>query len=466
MRILVVIASYGTKNDTYLHQLINHYHSFPYALNIVVLSNQQKFLPPGVELVVGLPSRNPWSLPFAHSHLFAARKDSFDLFIYSEDDTPISLRGLEAFLRYTDQLPSNLIAGFLRYEAAPDGQRFISSAHAHFHWDVDSVLQTPAGTVARFTNEHSAAYVITRAQLGRALVSGRYLVAPHEGRYDLLCTAATDIYTQCGFTKVVSLSHFDDFLLHHLPNKYVGRMGVSVAHFKRMIEAMEAIAIGKHPKTCLPTVLRQGVYERWLPNYYEESCAEMLASVPKAAREVLMIGCGWGLTEQALLERGHRVVAIPLDSVVGALAADRGIDIRYTSSVGQWMAASDAKYDCIVINSILHLLEQPLPFIIEVSQSLRPNGLLIIRTPNFDGLSFIRNRLRRRQGFYGFKPFSRSGVRPSSLSQYRSWLRRCNLVVEKEVYFLQANLGVPSAVRAILPAALLSRELILSARVE
>ena len=32
--------------------------------------------------------------------------------------------------------------------------------------------------------------------------------------------AASNIYTKSGLEKVICISHFDDFLIHHLPNKY------------------------------------------------------------------------------------------------------------------------------------------------------------------------------------------------------------------------------------------------------
>ena len=59
MRILVCIASYGLRNDQYLHQLIEQYATMPHAVHVVVVSNIRKELPKGVELKVGLPIRNP-----------------------------------------------------------------------------------------------------------------------------------------------------------------------------------------------------------------------------------------------------------------------------------------------------------------------------------------------------------------------------------------------------------------------
>ena len=109
--ILVVIASHGSNNDRYLHQLIEEYKSMSYPIDIVVTSNIPKDLDKSIEVVVGLPAKNPWTLPFAHKKIFADRVDRYDLFIYSEDDTLITQQHIEAFLHATEVLKPDEIAG-------------------------------------------------------------------------------------------------------------------------------------------------------------------------------------------------------------------------------------------------------------------------------------------------------------------------------------------------------------------
>src|SRR5437899_866604 len=175
MKILVAIANYGTKNEGYLQQLLAEYRRMPFEVDVVVLSNIPKELGNDVEVRVGLPAKNPWSLPFGHKPLFAERVSKYDLFIYTEDDTLITERNIRAFLEATGILPQDKIAGFLRYETSPDGRRHISSAHGNFHWLPES-LQTCCGEhYARFTNDHSACYILTRHHLEAALASGGFL---------------------------------------------------------------------------------------------------------------------------------------------------------------------------------------------------------------------------------------------------------------------------------------------------
>ena len=122
MRILVAIASYGTKNLKYLQALLTEYRRMPFEVDVVVLSNEPKELGEDVEVLVGLPTRNPRSLPFGHKALFAERAKDYDLFIYSEDDTLITERNIRAFLDAIGVLPAHEIAGFLRVRNRAPGQ--------------------------------------------------------------------------------------------------------------------------------------------------------------------------------------------------------------------------------------------------------------------------------------------------------------------------------------------------------
>lgn len=200
MRLLVAIANHGTKNQRYLDRLLREYRSMTYDVHVVVLSDSAKDLGPDVEVKVGLPAKDPWSLPFGHKQLFVERQDDYDLFIYSEDDTLITQRNIEAFLAATAVLPPDRIAGFLRYEEDGQGQRYCSSMHSHYHWRPGSLRRYGGDSYAYYTNMHSAAFLLTQSQLKHCIASGGFAVGPHQGRYDLLCTAATDRSCPCNLS--------------------------------------------------------------------------------------------------------------------------------------------------------------------------------------------------------------------------------------------------------------------------
>ena len=66
MKILVAIANYGTKNKRYVARLMEEYKAMSFDVHIVILSNVPKELGQDIEVIVGLPIKDPWSLPFGH----------------------------------------------------------------------------------------------------------------------------------------------------------------------------------------------------------------------------------------------------------------------------------------------------------------------------------------------------------------------------------------------------------------
>ncbi len=426
MRILAAIANYGLKNSAYLSRLIDEYRSMSCEVDIVVLSNVSKDLGADIEVVVGLPARDPWSLPFAHKAIFTERAGDYDLFIYSEDDTLVAQRNIDAFLKATELLPEDEIAGFLRYEQDDEGRKYCSTIHSYFHWIPGSVKRRGGCAFAELTNAHSACYILTRDQLHKAISSGGYLVGPHQGRYDLLCTAATDPYTQCGFTKVVCISHIEDFLLHHLPNRYVGRAGLRISEMKTQINALLASAGEEEAKAELfPTVANLNE-PTWDKLYYEKCRDDVLTLVPKHSEDVLSVGCGWGATEAKLVGKGIRVVGVPLDSIIAVSAKSRGVDVL-VPDLGKARESLDGeKFDCILFLDVLGRLQHPRKTLSEYSSLLGEKGRVIITVPNSRSLKYLYRIVR---GRHIFRRFDSTHIRFTTRRSTAKWIRRSGLAI-------------------------------------
>ncbi len=358
-RLLAVIASYGLKNLELLRRVIAEYKGMNMDVDVVVVSNEPKELDADVRVVVGLPSRDPWSLPFAHKAIFAKNVDRYDLFAYSEDDMEVREANIRAFLRATPHLALNEIAGFLRYEVDECGGMFFPEVHGSYYWKPESVHRRGEYTIAEFTNEHAAFYLMTQAQLKTAIASGGFVRGPYAGRYDMLCTAATDPYTRCGFRKVVCVSALEDFLIHHLSNRYAGKLGVSRRIFREQIEALMAIGKGTYPASSLLAGDHVSSGGECSKSYYEEPDEELLALVPRDAKRIVSVGCGWGASEARLKERGAYVTAAPMDSIIGAAAAREGIDVVH-GTLEECLAKWDGqRFDCILMTNVLHLVPNP-----------------------------------------------------------------------------------------------------------
>jgi len=432
MKILVAIANYGLKNKVYLQRLIDEYRSMSYDVDIVVLSEAPKNLGPDVELKVGLPTKDPWSLPFAHKRIFANRLKDYDLFIYSEDDMLIKQRNIAAFLEVQEILPEDEIAGFLQYEERPAlGGCFLSAPaiHSNYHWVPSSVKSIGGYTFAYLTNEHSACYILMQKQLVKAIASGGFLVPPHKGRYDLLCTAATDPYTQCGFTKVICISHIQDFLVHHLPNVYAGKLGLCFSELILQINALQSIVGNKEAQSELfPTqIVPELNIGKWDKKYYDKCNNSIIEAVSDGARNVLSVGCGWGATEAKLVQRGIRVVGIPLDLVIAESAKNRGIEVVCPSIDNAKTILEYERFDYILFDSVLHFFPDPCKVLSEYKGLLKEDGYMIVTLPSFRYFKYAlelaaNKRLRRIR-----KEFDKTHLHFASSKVVRNWFSQSGL---------------------------------------
>lgn len=430
MRVLIGIANFGTCNRRYLDRVLIEYRRMPFHLDIVVFSNIPKELGPDIEIQVGLPTRNPRSLPFAPRSLFADRIDSYELFIYAEDDTLITDRNVEAFLESAKTLEENEIAGFLRHEVGEDGRTFVSTVHSHFHWDVSSVRTRGGRTYARFTNEHSACFMLTRRQLRRAIDSGGFLVGPHAGRYAMLESAATDPYTQCGLLKLICVSDPRDFIVKHLPNKYVGTMGLEVREFHRQLDRLQEIGSVERYASDLLASETKLPGTPWSKSYYEPPQVELLALIPSGVRTVLSLGCGWGETERVLVDRGARVVGIPLDPVIAASAELRGVETICGNFSEVCSSLRGRVFDCLLLSNMLHLVPEPTNVLAPFSEVLRKGGIIVASGPNHMRLPTLWRRIFGSRGYEHIGDFDRSGLQDTTVRRMRHWFRRSGFVVE------------------------------------
>jgi 2-polyprenyl-3-methyl-5-hydroxy-6-metoxy-1,4-benzoquinol methylase len=433
LKILAILANFGTKNDSYMQRLLEEYASMPFDVHPVLLTNVAKNLGEKVEIIVRPPSGDPWSFPFPHKQMMADHLDDYDLFIYSEDDTLITENNIDAFLKATEILRDNEVAGFMRSERGAEGETHFSTVHYHFHWDPCSVVSRGGQTFAFFSNEHSACYILTRAQLKRAIASGGFLVQPHQEKYDLLVSAATDPYTQCGFRKLINISRFEDFVLPHLPNKYVGKLGLRDSEMFTQLRALQEIETGKRsPDVLFNTETRVG-QSKWSKSYYEPARQDILDVIPAGTKRLLSFGCGWGAMEAEIAKRGIEVTALPVDAVIGACAEARGVKCVYGTLESALAKVSGERFDCILATDSLHRFAKPEELLKTFSGLLAPDGVIVVTVPNLSELGVWKKRIQREATTLNQGNFVSAGVHQTSRRAIRGWFKGAGLAVRRDV---------------------------------
>lgn len=439
LRVLVVIASFGDKNLDFLRGIVGTYLHMDMDVDVMVVSNARKDLGPDVKVVVGLPSSNPWSLPFAHQPIFAQNVDTYDLFIYSEDDMAVTEENIRAFVRLTPNLKPDEIAGFVRYEINQDRGRTLPDAHGVHHWKPDSVSRRGDDIIAEFTNEHAGFYILTQEQLRRAIDSSGFLRAPYEGRYGLPETAATGAYVTCGFRKVVCISCFDNFLIHHLPNRYVGHLGLPLSAFRQQIEILHAIDRGQHPASTLCRVESKLRHGAWSKCYDESLTEEILDSVPGGAKTVLSVGVGSGALESSLTQRGKQVTALPLDSVVGVAASRLGMEVVYGAMEECFAQLKTRRFDCVLVANLLHLQVQVGEVVHRCCELVGGKGTLVLSGPHFQNIRIWLKRALNRDDHRKLRSFQESGIDVKARSKALRQIRQLGLGIVSTRWFGEAT---------------------------
>lgn len=431
-RVLVAICNHGIKNQQYLQRLLDEYRSMVrHDVTIVVLSNIPRNYDVDVEVQVGLPMADPWSLPFGYKELFAKRATEYDLFIYTEDDTLITERNIDAFVEETRILPEEYIAGFMHFEVSPDGRKSYTGMHSQFHWDPNSVMRIGDSFFAYHTNEHSACFILTKKQLRKAIDSGGFMLPPRRGRYDMLVTASTEPYMECGMKKMICISRFDDFCIHHLPNIYLGKCGLDADFGKLEIECLGSISHDGSDSPRGPLFehypLRDG--DSWNKKYYESRRDDILKLVPLRARRILSVGCGCGTTEEILIRSGIEVVGIPLDAIIGATAAAKGIEILSPDFELAAKQLDRQQFDCILMMDILQQLRDPVAIIKQYSVFLNDGGAVLVSVPNWNYLGILRQRLtpQGRSCLECRATAHSAGVQRTTMARVTGWLRQSGL---------------------------------------
>jgi 2-polyprenyl-3-methyl-5-hydroxy-6-metoxy-1,4-benzoquinol methylase len=437
MRIIVAIANYGTKNVEYAKQLIQEYQSMPFDVDIFILSEMPKDYGKDVTVLVGLPSKNPWSLPFAHKTLFSENIDKYDVFIYTEDDTLILKENILAFLKASDILGRNILPGFIRYELYPNGKKSYPDIHGPYHWIPKSVCKIGEYVFARLSNEHSACYLLTQEHLRSAIASGGFLVPPHSGRYDLICSAGTDPYTQCGLTKVICISHLSEFDIHHLPDAYLNGTGLienncaglDEVGLKLQIEALFDVLSEKKTDKTLFVTEKPLFTLTWDKNYYEPCQYELLKSIPSKAMDILSIGCGWGATEAYLLEQGKRVKVMPLDAVICGLVEEKGINVLPPDFELGFEMLNGNTFDAIILSNVLQHISNPVEVLTKIGALLNMEGVIVGSIPNLSLIRRVLGRLLSKSNKWVELngEFNNISLNFTNSSALKMWLRASNL---------------------------------------
>src|SRR6185503_1941465 len=99
-----------------------------------------------------------------------------------------------------------------------------------------------------------------------------------------------------------------------------------------------------------------------------------------------------GATETTLQKRGANVTVLPLDSVVGGIAARNGLEVVYGDLSDCLKQLNGRRFDCVFMSNLLHLVPAPWAILDACISLLAPDGNLVIAGTQFNSLQILLRR--------------------------------------------------------------------------
>ena len=104
MKLLVVIANYGTNQLSHLDKVLYEYKNYK-NIDVDIIVHTNETISNNVNQIL-IKNLDNWNrLPFTTRKTIFDRKDDYDLFIYSENDHLITENNVKSFLNVTHILP-------------------------------------------------------------------------------------------------------------------------------------------------------------------------------------------------------------------------------------------------------------------------------------------------------------------------------------------------------------------------
>jgi 2-polyprenyl-6-hydroxyphenyl methylase / 3-demethylubiquinone-9 3-methyltransferase len=111
---------------------------------------------------------------------------------------------------------------------------------------------------------------------------------------------------------------------------------------------------------------------------------ELTARYPLAGKMVLDVGCGAGLLCEPLARMGAAVTGVDAapENVAAARDHAMGSDLAIAYHAGELAAQGLGQFDLVTAMEVIEHVTDPAAFVGQLAAHLKPDGLLILSTPN------------------------------------------------------------------------------------
>ena len=170
-------------------------------------------------------------------------------------------------------------------------------------------------------------------------------------------------------------------------------------------------------------------------SYYRHLRRDILEVTPPTVTRLLSVGCGAGVTEGVLVDRGASVVGLELDHEAAEEARTRGLEVFEGDAEEVSRRLDGRRFDCLLYADVLEHLREPEALLAAHVRHLEPGGLVIVSVPNFRHWSVfwrlfvIGEAPRRNAGI-----FDRTHLQLTTRRRVQWWVREAGATVTRVSY--------------------------------
>ena len=237
MRALVYITNYeGNAKRTYLNAILRGINTLALDIDVIIYSTEELEIEvfPNLDITINIYPKVFSSSKYANKYQpepefiwlhridILKKVEQYNLFIHLEDDVCLTKENVEQFITYSfgEKKLDGYIIGNIVYEN--DGADYLlPQFHAGFK-GIGKIITLNGEQFMVPKNKHQGSYLVSQAQLKLLIANGEMTAQPKlAGRYNIKCSACTEIYCTPFLTKIIPIGNLDRCLTEHISLKYV-----------------------------------------------------------------------------------------------------------------------------------------------------------------------------------------------------------------------------------------------------
>jgi len=163
-------------------------------------------------------------------------------------------------------------------------------------------------------------------------------------------------------------------------------------------------------------------YDEWFiknENVLLSECTLVEFMLKNEKGSILSVGCGSGLFEKILRDKGISIGDCIEPSEMGRIAEIRGLKVK--KGYAENLPVSDESYDIILLNGVIHYLKDKIRALKEIYRVLRKNGILVLCWVSGEGSYGLLYRLASLLGWEKISNVSPDNPYPMEFVKEACW---------------------------------------------